>query len=275
MFGESEQGGFMPSQNNDMSGGAMKDTRKPRTDQTVMPLTVKQLLGADRGEGDVLTINGKELSHVMLVGAVTAVNPSQLTLKYQVDDGTGKVDVTWWMDDDGDMATSKRASAIREGIYVRVVGKTRMHQDQMQLTAFDVSPLADHNQITYHFLSCIKAHLAHTQPAPAASAQAAGAGFAYGARPEPAAAAPTTGGASMDMDMGGEAGLNPQQNKVLSVIAENSMSEEGASIQQLQSQLAGMSEADIRTVIDFLSSEGHLYSTIDEDHFKATSVDTF
>lgn len=59
------------------------------------------------------------------------------------------------------------------------------------------------------------------------------------------------------------------------MIAENSMSEEGVSIQQLQSQLNGMSEPDIRTAIDFLSSEGHLYSTIDEDHFKATSVDTF
>lgn len=264
----------MPSQNNDVSGGGIKDTRKPRTDQTVMPLTVKQLLAADRGEGDVLSIDGKELSHVMLIGAVTAVNASQLTLKYQVDDGTGKVDVTWWMDDDGDMATSKRSSAIREGIYVRVVGKTRMHDGQMQLTAFDVHPVLDHNQITYHFLSCIKTHLSNTTAAPASAAPAS-AGFQYGAKPEVAAAAPAAGGASMDMDMGGEAGLNAQQNKVLSVIAENSMSEEGVSIQQLQSQLNGMSEPDIRTAIDFLSSEGHLYSTIDEDHFKATSVDTF
>lgn len=36
---------------------------------------------------------------------------------------------------------------------------------------------------------------------------------------------------------------------------------------------ANVSEAEIRNAIDFLSSEGHLYSTIDEDHFKATSVE--
>jgi len=33
------------------------------------------------------------------------------------------------------------------------------------------------------------------------------------------------------------------------------------------------SEAQLRETIDFLSNEGHLYSTIDEDHFKATSED--
>merc|ERR1711865_1038113 len=120
-----------------------------------------------------------------------------------------------------------------------------------------------------------KTHLGHTTAAPAAAA-AQGAGFAYGAKPDPVAAATPAAGNNQSgggsMDMGGEAGLYAQQNKVLAVIAENSMSEEGVGIAQLQSSLAGMSESDIRTIIDFLSSEGHLYSTIDEDHFKATSV---
>ena len=32
-------------------------------------------------------------------------------------------------------------------------------------------------------------------------------------------------------------------------------------------------EGQLREAIEFLSGEGHLYSTIDEDHFKATSAD--
>ena len=34
-----------------------------------------------------------------------------------------------------------------------------------------------------------------------------------------------------------------------------------------------MSRADMDTALDFLSSEGHIYSTIDEDHFKTTDGD--
>ena len=31
-----------------------------------------------------------------------------------------------------------------------------------------------------------------------------------------------------------------------------------------------MSKQEMDSVLDYLSSEGHIYSTIDEDHFKTT-----
>ena len=39
-------------------------------------------------------------------------------------------------------------------------------------------------------------------------------------------------------------------------------------VDELQGQ--GVSEADVRNAIDFLANEGHLYSTIDDEHFKST-----
>lgn len=262
----------MPSQTNDAAGGGMKDTRKPRTEQTVMPLTAKQLADASVVD-DVVKIGEAELSHVMMVGVVKSVNPSQLMLKYVIDDGTGQVDVTWWMDDDGDAAASKRSSQVREGIYVRVVGKTRVYQDALQVTAFDVHPVADHNEVTYHFLSCIKAKLAAEAAKSAAPAAApAGSGFAYGARPDPVA---QTAQATGPMDTGDDNGLDSKHTQVLAIIAEHSCSEEGVGIGTLKSKLPNINESEIRSVIEFLSNEGHLYSTIDEDHYKATSVDTF
>lgn len=269
MFAE-EQGGFMPSQTNDASGG-MKDMRKPRTDQTVMPLTAKQLADASVVD-EMVKIGDVELSHVMMVGVVKSVNPSQLMLKYVVDDGTGQVDVTWWMDDDGDAAASKRSSQVREGIYVRVVGKTRVYQDALQVTAFDVHPVTDHNEVTYHFLSCIKAKL-NAEANKSAAPAPAGTGFAYGARPDPVSQ--TAPSAPMNMDTQDDNGLDSKHTQVLSIIAEHSMSEEGVGIGVLQGKLPSMNESEIRNAIEFLSNEGHLYSTIDEDHFKATSVDTF
>jgi len=259
----------MPTQG-DAPGSGVKDSRKPRTEQTVLPVTIKQLMEA-QNQDETWKIDGQELSHVLLVGAVTAVTPAQLMIKYTIEDGTGKCDVTWWMDDDGDQASAKRSSQIREGMYVRVVGKTRLYNDQFQVTAFDVNPIKDHNEVTYHFLNCIQTHLRNTiapKEQQGNNNASLNPGFAYGARPNVAVEQKP-----MQMDQPGD--LDSTQSQVLAIIAQNSHSEEGVSIQTLSSQLGGMGESDIRNAIDFLSSEGHLYSTIDEDHFKATSVDTY
>ena len=47
--------------------------------------------------------------------------------------------------------------------------------------------------------------------------------------------------------------------------------EEGMSRDELGQQLSGkMSRKDVDDGLDFLSNEGHIYSTTDEDHFKTT-----
>ena len=33
----------------------------------------------------------------------------------------------------------------------------------------------------------------------------------------------------------------------------------------------GMAEQDVRAAVDFLANEGHLYSTIDDNHYKSTA----
>ena len=34
---------------------------------------------------------------------------------------------------------------------------------------------------------------------------------------------------------------------------------------------AGVAEKDVRAAVDFLANEGHLYSTIDDNHYKSTA----
>jgi len=47
--------------------------------------------------------------------------------------------------------------------------------------------------------------------------------------------------------------------------------EEGMSRDELGQQLSGkMSRKDVDEGLEFLSNEGHIYSTTDEDHFKTT-----
>ena len=47
--------------------------------------------------------------------------------------------------------------------------------------------------------------------------------------------------------------------------------EEGMSRDELGQQLSGkMSRKEVDDALEFLSNEGHIYSTTDEDHFKTT-----
>jgi replication factor A2 len=48
------------------------------------------------------------------------------------------------------------------------------------------------------------------------------------------------------------------------------MTEVGASIADVAKILKTVPEKAIRDAVDELSSEGHIYSTVDDDHFKAT-----
>ena len=50
--------------------------------------------------------------------------------------------------------------------------------------------------------------------------------------------------------------------------------EQGLSVDFISSRLGGkLRPAEIRAAVDFLSTEGHLYSTIDEDHYCSTYTD--
>lgn len=45
--------------------------------------------------------------------------------------------------------------------------------------------------------------------------------------------------------------------------------QEGKSVQELQTQLCGLSEKAIKEAIDYLATEGRIYPTVDKEHFKS------
>ena len=81
----------------------------------------------------------------------------------------------------------------------------------------------------------------------------------------------TAGGASMPANsaMGGRFGNNPKHEMTYKMIMGCSR-DEGLSRDEIFAQLKGrMTQADVDGSLDYLSSDGHIYSTIDDNHFKA------
>jgi len=67
--------------------------------------------------------------------------------------------------------------------------------------------------------------------------------------------------------------FTPLQSQVLRIFeTESGQSDQGTSLQDVISRLPSHSPTDIRRAIEFLSDEGHLYSTVDEEHFKSTQT---
>jgi len=117
-------------------------------------------------------------------------------------------------------------------------------------------PITDFDEITYHFLDVI-----HSQLSLKKTMKDSGNGTAQ-----------STGNNVMS-DFGGsmnDAGLEGSNKVVFNHIAPCT-AEQGISIQQLKEKNRKMGENQLRTCLEWLSNEGHIYSTIDDDHYKSTS----
>jgi hypothetical protein len=76
-----------------------------------------------------------------------------------------------------------------------------------------------------------------------------------------------------NMQMGGndESNLNNVQQMVMNAFS-NDPSETGRSVNEVAGMLQaqGISQQDVMHTVEALANEGHLYSTIDEYHYKST-----
>ena len=66
---------------------------------------------------------------------------------------------------------------------------------------------------------------------------------------------------------------NKNYDTVYNLIRQNT-DDQGINITALLKEVKGkMSKQEMDSAIDFLSSEGHIYSSVDDEHFKTTDAD--
>ncbi|KDD73097.1 hypothetical protein H632_c2540p0, partial [Helicosporidium sp. ATCC 50920] len=127
---------------------------------TLRALTIKQLhdAAAAAGAGDGLTVDGREVTNVTLVGRITRVEEQQLMSVYTLDDGTGTIAAKYWIPEAEDDAERAAREEWRAGVYVRAHGHLSQFNGERMLVAFCIRPIADFNEVTYHALQCIFQH---------------------------------------------------------------------------------------------------------------------
>jgi len=234
-------------------GGEKRQNRqKPLTS---LPCTAAQILNTQHVD-DRFMMDNIELHQVTIVGIVRSVKETSTRIEYFIDDMTGPpLDVRQFVDNDENTPEEEREVPARENMYVRVHGHVRSFQGKHHVMAFKISPITDMNELTTHMLEVVHSHLSLTRAASVMSS-APNQSISYG-------------------DMGGysgartDPGLSPIQAQVHRAISACA-DEQGVSITHLCEKLRGTPVNAIRDAVEFLSSEGHIYSTIDDEHFKST-----
>jgi len=251
-------GGFEASPN--VEGTPKTKGRSGGGYQTMTPVTIKQLFNAVQAvPDDVFKVDGHDLNQITVVGSVLSVSLQSTNYSLLVDDGTGKMDVRIWIDteDNSDYAQKKRA-AWKEGIYVRAIGHLRAFNNKKSIVAFRIIPIKNFDEVTYHFLETIYVHLMNTkgeQPHQTFQQQSSYQPQQINAYQTPMQIQPTST-------------MSELHTAIVNVI-KLARSNDGVSISYICQQLR-RPEMEIRVAVEWLNSEAHLYTTIDEDHFQTT-----
>lgn len=255
-------GGFMsPGMT---SPGMDSSQKKKNRAQTLLPVTAAMIDKAEYNvTEDMFRFNGADIHQVTFVGVIREVQETATNISYKIDDMTGnRISVKKWIDNDDPLEQSKR-SECREDTYVRVVGSMKSFNDGQirSVMAFSMVPVTDFNEITFHFIDVIHAQLTLKKT------------FASDGGDRGACGGGGGGMQGMSDPFGGgmnDAGLEGP-NKVVFNFISACTAEQGISIQELKNRNRNMSEQQLRNCLEWLSNEGHIYSTIDDDHYKSTS----
>nr|KJB53779.1 hypothetical protein B456_009G005000 [Gossypium raimondii] len=139
-------GGFMPFQATQTAPDRPSSSSKNSDARCLTPVTVKQLKDLSKVGESGISIDGVDVNNIVLVGIISKIDNAVSDCTFRVDDGTGWVECTKWV-----------------GMYVRVYGQFKSIQSRRSIHTFSIRPITDFNEIAHHFLECIYVHLYNTK----------------------------------------------------------------------------------------------------------------
>ena len=247
-------GGFNKNQ---FGSSPDKKNAREQSVQTVTPLTATIISkGQLNPQDDTLTVDGRQVNKVVVCGRVVAIDPKTSFTEYSIDDGTDIVKVVK-MNEEGSNAEEN----IPMNTYIKAFGAIRVLDSERKVSSHAIRVVKDQNEFTCHMLSVLHNHYLSTRGPLSTPAQA----IPSYVNPASSSAGFVAGG--LDEGFGGA--IDGDSRKVYDVIARDETSDMGPSIQEV-CRITRFPVEKVRSIISTLTSEGFIYSTIDEDHFKST-----
>ncbi|KAK8550113.1 hypothetical protein V6N13_118643 [Hibiscus sabdariffa] len=267
-------GGFMPSQATQNAPERPFSSSKNSDARCLLPLTVKQLNDLSRGGESDISIEGVDVNNILLVGMVSKINNAVSECTFRVDDGTGWVECTKWVHEHVD---SVEVDAISVGMYVRVYGQLKSLQSRRTVHTFSIRPVTDYNEIANHFIECIYVHLYNTKLRGCMTTQPRMTNSIGGPQVANSNFGDPGNGYGYQANLANQYNTDEEQihgisSMVLQYLRRPAClaSEMGVCSDVVAREL-NVSVDKIRKTLDFLASEGLVYTTTD-DYYKFTDA---
>lgn len=263
------------------SGGGGSGSDVKRGD-TLQPVTIAQLNAASSDADSKFSVNGQQLGMVTFVARITACEPRVTMIQLQLDDCSGSLGASYMVDPEMNEYSMQKREHIKDGAWVRIAGMAKTQNGEVGVDAIQVKAVEDFNEITYHKLEVVRAFLGQTKSRPAAASGTTpvrqgmskvgiGAAGAPGAAPVPYGGyGGGGGGGAAPAPDAGYGGMAKDVSAVYEYLRQRYEPEnqDGVHVSEIARNVPeAKDDATVRKLLDVLASEGHVYSTVDDDHY--------
>lgn len=263
--GPTDGGGFVA--NGDSSSQNPNAARREYGKDTLRPITIKQALQAEHPDADPV-LDGAPLGQVTLVGRIRNVTTQSTHHMYNLDDGTGAIDVKQWIDPevlgggmDVDEEEGGKKKDLVEGVYARVYGNLGQY-GKRNVIARNMRVVTDHNEVQCHLLEAAVVHLSLTRGPPGQAQKAVnGGGAMQGVEMSDGMGLDGAGQAGGGRNL--PAGLSPAARRVYHCLNTSNQTNEGLHMQDIATRL-GMDMGEVAKGGDELLNNGLVYTTVDD-----------
>jgi len=236
---------------------------KEKRAKNVVPVMIEEVLNAPE-EG--FRIEGVDVGMVSILGRIAELERAATKNTYKIEDSTGTLDVIQWLEEDNTSVTE-----YTEGQYVSIVGSIRTQGQKKHMMAFKIQEAPSQEQRDFHALQVVYSHLKLKQINLKMTGQAG--------MMDNSGLSNSMMGGGLGSTMGGgsvstSASFGNKNHDLVYSLIKGCIDENGINLDTILTQVRGkMSKSEMDGAIDFLSGEGHIYSTIDDEHFKTTDGD--
>jgi replication factor A2 len=220
----------------------------------VLTCTIATILNAKHSESDNCFVNKHlKFNTVMIMGLIREenheVNGSLAT--YNIDDHSGGLlEIKWWHDDSGE--------PLKPLTYIKVIGQVKIFAGKTHVVAHRVSQMQSLNELIAHSIECVYASLLIRKQEETNGTSDNNHHVSTG------------NGHQTQQTSTISNGFTPVQNAVLNVL-KIVTTVVGLSVTEICKQLKQYSENQVKQALEFLSGEGHIFSTTDDNHYRAAS----
>jgi len=278
-----EEGGFMAAGD---AGAGDSGKKKAVGDRAYICSTVKQLADAAKTSsgGQDFKLDGVGCEYVKLCGTIESIESHTTSINYFINDTTGSVRCFVYLNKDEE--STKKYQDCNVGDVVRLVGQYRPGNgsDGASINTYKIHKVTDFNEVTNHILETIFYHCYATKGPVPGSAGAASKNYNMGmgsfgaARSQgaftPGAPAYGGGGSGVKVEALGGGDVSTR-DAVIEAIRKTSSGDSGTTNNDVLAYLTRMngltiSLNEVSKIVQGMTDEGLVYSTIDETHFTCT-----